>query len=114
MTTITTELPLPHVASPKGLRITRQGLISASFAFFNTLRIVGYLPTLLAIQASGQSDQHSLFTWAVFFGANTSMALWLHEQNGHRINRAVVANAFNALMCACIAVCIAWIRWMPN
>ena len=42
------------------------------------------------------------------------MALWLHEQNGRRVNRAVAVNAFNAFMCGAIAASIAWLRWpMP-
>ena len=87
-------------------------LLSGAFALFNGLRIVAYLPTLAAIQASGQADQHSLFTWLTFMGANLTMALWLHEQNGRRMNRAVAVNAFNALMCGAIAASIAWLRWV--
>lgn len=87
-------------------------LLSGAFAVFNGLRIVAYLPTLSAIQASGQADQHSLFTWLTFVGANVTMALWLHQQNGRRMNRAVAVNAFNALMCGAIAASIAWLRWV--
>jgi hypothetical protein len=86
-------------------------VLSGAFAVFNGLRIIAYLPTLSAIQASGQADQHSLFTWLTFLGANVTMALWLHQQNGQRMNRAVAVNAFNALMCGAIAASIAWLRW---
>ena len=90
-------------------------LLAGAFALFNGLRIVAYLPTLAAIQTSGQADQHSLFTWLTFLGANLTMALWLHEQNGRRINRAVAVNAFNAFMCGAIVASIAWLRWaQPN
>ena len=90
-------------------------LLSGSFALFNSLSIVAYLPTLLAIQSSGHADQHSLFTWLTFLGANLTMALWLLEQAGGRMNRAVAVNAFKALMCGAIAASIAWLRWMqPN
>lgn len=103
--------PAPTVAHPPSP--TRSlPLLSAAFALFNSLRIVAYLPTLAAIQASGQADQHSLFTWLSFLGANLTMALWLHEQNGRRMNRAVAVNAFNALMCGAIAASIAWLRWV--
>lgn len=91
----------------RGLKV-----LTCSFALFNGLRIVAYLPTLAAIQTSGQADQHSLFTWLTFLGANLTMALWLHEQNGRRMNRAVAVNAFNALMCGAIAGSIAWLRWL--
>lgn len=87
-------------------------LLSGAFAVFNGLRIVAYLPTLAAIQSSGQADQHSLFTWLTFLGATLTMALWLHEQNGRRVNRAVAVNAFNALMCSAIAASITWLRWV--
>lgn len=89
-------------------------LLSGAFALFNGLRIVAYLPTLAAIQVSGQADQHSLFTWLTFLGANLTMALWLHDQNGRRMNRAVAVNAFNALMCGAIAASIAWLRWVQT
>ena len=87
-------------------------LLCGAFTLFNGLRIVAYLPTLAAIQTSGQADQHSLFTWLTFLGANLTMALWLHEQNGRRVNRAVAVNAFNAFMCGAIAASIAWLRWL--
>jgi hypothetical protein len=81
----------------------------AAFTAMNALRVLAYLPTLLAIHASGHADQHSLFTWLTFCGANITMALWLHEQHG-RVDRAVAVNALNALMCASIAALIAWTR----
>ncbi|HOM12023.1 MAG TPA: hypothetical protein PLB41_01745 [Rubrivivax sp.] len=87
-------------------------LLCGAFTLFNGLRIVAYLPALAAIHTSGRSDQHSLFTWLTFLGANLTMALWLHEQNGRRMNRAVTVNAFNALMCGAIAASIVWLRWV--
>lgn len=96
-------------------RVRGSSLLGGAFALFNGLRIVAYMPTLVAIQSSGQADQHSLFTWLTFLGANLTMALWLHEQNGRRVNRAVAVNAFNAFMCGAIAASIAWLRWVqPN
>lgn len=86
-------------------------LLSGAFAFFNGLRIVAYLPTLLAINAEGQTDQHSLLTWLCFLGANATTALWLHEQNGRRSNPAIAVSTCNAVMCAAIAGSIMWFRW---
>lgn len=108
----------PHLLSPatrpaRARRPFCQTLLATAFAGFNLLRVVAYLPTLWAIASSGEADQHSLFTWIVFCGANTTMALWLYEHNGGRIDRAIAVNALNALMCAGISACIAWIRWMP-
>jgi hypothetical protein len=107
----TAALAATRPASP----VRSLSLLSGAFALFNGLRIIAYLPTLAAIQASGQADQHSLFTWLTFLGANLTMALWLYEQNGQRVSRAVAVNAFNALMCGAIAASIAWLRWVqPN
>lgn len=97
------------IATPRTRGVS---LLSGAFTLFNGLRIVAYLPTLLAIQTSGHADQHSLFTWLTFLGANLTMALWLHEQNGRHMNRAVAVNAFNVLMCGAIAASIAWLRWV--
>jgi hypothetical protein len=92
--------------SPRRAPSTATG---AAFTAMNALRVLAYLPTLLAIHASGHADQHSLFTWLTFCGANVTMALWLHEQHG-RVDRAVAVNALNALMCAAIAAMIGWTR----
>lgn len=108
MTTATLAVDAVDVSATRARSLS---LLSGAFAVFNGLRIVAYVPTLSAIQASGQADQHSLFTWLTFLGANVTMALWLHQQNGQRMNRAVAVNAFNALMCGAIAASIAWMRW---
>lgn len=85
-------------------------LLSGAFALFNALRIVAYLPTLAALQASGHADQHSLLSWLTFMCANATMALWLYEQNGRRMNSAIAFNAFNALMCGAVSASISWLR----
>jgi len=38
------------------------------------------------------------------------MAMWLYEQNGHRIDRAIAVNACNALMCGAISGLVDWTR----
>ena len=91
----------------QGLPWRRQGqfrrgyLVALTWAFtlFNALRMLAYLPTIWAIQASGDSSQHSLWTWCTWLGANATMAAWLYEQNGQRLSRAAAINAGNALMC---------------
>ena len=85
-------------------------MLGWTFTLFSSLRIVAYMPTLLAIQSSGGSEQHSLLTWFIFLGSNATMALWLREQHGGA-TRAVVVCAANALMCAAICALIAWTRW---
>ncbi|HEU4457812.1 MAG TPA: hypothetical protein VFR90_01670 [Methylibium sp.] len=79
------------------------------FAVFNFARVFAYMPTLWAIAVSGDSSQHSLITWFIWFGANLSMAGWLYEREG-RIDRAVIVNLGNAAMCLAGLVLIGWYR----
>ena len=80
--------------------------LSCLFAFFSTMRVLAYLPTLWAVVQSGDSSQHSLFTWFTWAGANLTMAAWLYEQQGRRCNRAVAVNLVNATMCVTTFVVI--------
>lgn len=77
-----------------------------AFAFFNSVRMLAYLPTTWAIFSSGDSNQHSLWTWFTWLGANATMAAWLHEHNGHRVDKAVAVNIGNALMCLATLIVI--------
>lgn len=94
--------------SPK--RITYLGMLSWLFTLFNSVRVLAYAPTLWTIYANGESSQHSLITWATWFGANATMAAWLHENNGRRMNRAIAVNIGNALMCLTTLVLIVLYR----
>ena len=84
-------------------------LIGGAFAVFNSLRVAAYVPTLVAIAASGDSSQHSLWTWGVWLGANLSTALWLHER-GDGVRSAVLVAACNAAMCAAAIALIVALR----
>lgn len=99
-------------AAPAGdhrrLRYVRA--LAVAFTVFNTLRVVAYVPTMLSIWHSGQSDQHSLLTWLNWMGANATMAAWLYEHNGRRFDRTVLINISNASMCAATVALIAWFR----
>jgi len=81
-----------------------------AFALFGTLRLVSYLPTLLAIHASGDSRQHSLWTWGIWLGSNFTMAAWLYEANGQQMNRAIGLSLCNAAMCAAAVALIKFYR----
>lgn len=81
-------------------------LLTWAFTIFNSVRVVSYVPTLWAIATSGDSSQHSLWTWATWVGANATMAAWLYEHNGRRMNRAVAVNVGNAAMCLATVVLI--------
>jgi hypothetical protein len=81
-------------------------VLTSAFTLFNSVRVLAYLPTVWAIVQSGDSSQHSVWTWLTWAGANATMAAWLYEQNGRRGNRAVAVNACNATMCALTLVTI--------
>ena len=104
----------PRLTSRPTLRPTPHSVyldvLTFAFAVFNSARLLSYLPTLWAIQGSGNSSQHSLWTWCCWFGANLTMAAWVHEHNGRRCDRVVTLNAGNALMCAVTIMLIAFYR----
>jgi len=83
-----------------------RSVLTWSFAFFNSVRVLAYLPTIWAIYASGDSQQHSWFTWLTWAGANATMAAWLYEQNSRRFTRAAAVNVCNAAMCLATLVLI--------
>lgn len=97
------------------LRATRRDaylrLLTWAFAMFNTLRVVAYLPTTWALYQSGDSSQHSLWTWLTWFGANLTTAAWLYEKDGHRLGRVAVVSAGNAAMCLAVSLMILWCRF---
>jgi hypothetical protein len=80
------------------------------FAALNSVRVLSYLPTIAAIHASGDSAQHSLWTWCLWMGSNLTMAAWLFEHNGRRLNGAVVVSLCNTVMCLITASVIGWYR----
>jgi hypothetical protein len=85
-------------------------VLTWSFTFFSSVRVLSYLPAMWAIWQQGDSSQHSLLTWATWLGANLTMAGWLHEHNGRCMNRAVGVNLCNAAMCAASLVLIVAFR----
>ena len=111
--TIASRLPAAHRArdrsapSPHGAYLR---LLAWAFTLFNSVRVFAYLPTLWAVLDSGDSSQHSLWTWGTWLGANLTMAAWLYEQNGGHVNRAVIVNSCNAVMCGLLLAVIAWHR----
>jgi hypothetical protein len=88
-----------------------QRLLLGAFALFNALRVVSYVPTLWAIHASGDSSQHSLWTWFIWFGSNLATGLWHCDRNGRRLDVTAVVLLTNAAMCAASIVLIVAYRW---
>lgn len=97
---------IPSFTSPPVARSAYLAALTWAFTIFNSLRMLAYLPTIGTILASGDSSQHSLWTWCTWFGANITMAAWLYEQGGHRVSRAVAVNFSNAAMCGLTIVLI--------
>ena len=87
-----------------------QAAIEWAFGLFNATRFLTYLPTIMAIRASGESSQHSILTWLAWIGANATMALWLFENNGRRLDKAIVVSIGNALMCSATCAMILFYR----
>lgn len=54
------------ITSPRSLPAGTSAYVTVLtwlFTLFNSVRVLAYLPTLLAIFVSGDSSQHSLLTW---------------------------------------------------
>jgi len=81
-------------------------LLNGSFVLFSSTRLFTYLPTTWAIHSSGDSTQHSLWTWLAWVCSNASMAAWLYENNGRRFNKAIAVVAGNAAMCLATSLVI--------
>ncbi len=101
--------PRAHVASAPRPSLVPM-MVQWTFSLFSSLRAVSYVPTLWAIYDSANSSQYSLLTWLTFVGANASMAAWLFEKNGRKLDRAVVVSACNAFMCLVTCLMIGWYR----
>lgn len=100
--TLPTPATLPTIGAAKPLyRSARLLMLTWAFTLFNSLRLVGYMPTMWAIFEQRDSSQHSLLTWCTWLGANLTMALWLREHNAQRMCAAAWISVGNATMCAC-------------
>jgi hypothetical protein len=110
-----TDADTPSASSrPRGTSAARAAYLKTltlAFALFSSVRVVAYLPTIWAIHQTGDSSQHSIWTWLTWAGANVTMAAWLYEENSQRPNRAIVVSLCNAAMCGTTTALIAFHRW---
>jgi len=104
MSHVQTTLPSPVPAAPSSS--TYLLVLTWLFTLFNSVRVFAYLPTLWTVYASGDSSQHSILTWLTWVGANATMAAWLYEHNGRRLNRAIAVNLCNSAMCLATLVLV--------
>lgn len=78
--------------------------LSAMFVFWNSVRILTYVPTILKLKRPGASaNDYSLATWASWVFSNGFFALYLWEQSQRELNAMVILNCGNTLMC--LATC---------
>ena len=92
------EVP-PAVRMPAARSSLYLELLNWAFGLFSSTRFFPYLPTLLAIHHSGDSSQHSLWTWFAWVGSNAAMAAWRFENKARQVNQAILVTAGNAFMC---------------
>ncbi|QIL72998.1 hypothetical protein G7048_23190 [Diaphorobacter sp. HDW4B] len=101
--------------NPSGLerQVWRQWYLRCltwAFMLLTAARLVAYMPTVVSIVQSRNSQQHSLWTWLIWVGANLTMAAWLYEHNGQQMDKAIGVSLANATACAFTAVVILWFR----
>ena len=95
------------VAAPESRTLERyRAALTWAFTFFSSVRVLSYLPTMWTLWQSGDSSQHSLWTWCTWFCANLTMSLWLIDRNGARVDRAALVNLGNAAMCLAVIALI--------
>jgi hypothetical protein len=110
MSTASSLEPTDSAPQRPAVRRTYLKLLALGFALFNSCRMLAYVPTLTAIAISGDSSQHSLWTWSCWLGANLTTAAWLYEDNGGRMTRVAAVNLGNASMCLIAVVLILTLR----
>ena len=81
-----------------------------AFMLLTGARLIAYMPTVVSIVHSRNSQQHSLWTWLIWVGANLTMAAWLYEHNGQQMDKAIGVSLANVTACALTTVVILWFR----
>lgn len=107
----TTTATEPAAAPPRpGWRALYLRVLTWAFMLLTAARLVAYMPTVWAILQSRDSRQHSLWTWLIWVGANLTMAAWLYEFNGQRVDKAIAVSLANAVACGLTTVVILCFR----
>lgn len=114
-------LPLPSAISIAALNVAIAPTQSESrrqyrFALhwvtnlFGSLRVFTYVPTILTLWVSADSNQYSLVTWIAWVLANASLTASIYEQNGRKVDNLVLVNGCNTFMCLVTAAVILYLR----
>lgn len=77
---------------------------------FGSLRVFTYVPTILTLWASADSNQYNLLTWCTWVLANASLTASIYEQNGRKVDNFVIVNICNTFMCSATAAVIFYLR----
>ena len=85
-------------------------VLTWAFLLLTGARLAAYMPTVWAILQTRDSRQHSLWTWLTWVGANLTMAAWLYEHNGQRMDKAIGVSLANAAACGLTTAVILWFR----
>lgn len=106
-----TAAPCPRSPRRQAWRAGYLRALTCVFMLLTIARLLAYAPTVLAIVHSRDSRQHSLWTWLIWVGANITMAAWLYENNGQRLDKAVTVSLANAAACLLTCAVILWFRF---
>ena len=85
-------------------------VLTWAFLLLTGARLAAYMPTVWAILQTRDSRQYSLWTWLTWVGANLTMAAWLYEHNGQRMDKAIGVSLANAAACGLTTAVILWFR----
>jgi hypothetical protein len=86
--------------------------LMCAFVFWNSVRILADVPTLLLLLKPGASaDHYSIATWTSWVSSNATLALYLFEAGGSTMNTLVLLNTGNALMRFVTCALIVRLRW---
>ncbi len=79
--------------------------------FWAVMRVLCYAQTLGLLLAAKDIHGQSLLAWVTWLGSAAALSGWLYENNGRRVDLAVVVNLVNVALCAAIVVLLVWHRF---
>src|ERR687896_611523 len=81
------------------------GLIAVAFSVFNALRLVSYIPQIVAVVRDPHGAMAiSLSCWSIWVGANATAALYAWVNVGDAV--LALMSVFNGVCCATVVVLV--------